>query len=162
MNEKPAEEAVSVAESLSPASPDSSTKAELAHASAKGSARQAVDAVVAGGRVAGQKLADAARATGEGIKEAAVVLGDLNNDGKVDHQDREIAAAEAKEGASTIGKWVAEIMKEIPKHPMVKDAAAGGAIGAIVAVPLPIIGPAIGASLGAIGGVLWSIVARKK
>jgi len=155
MNEKPVEEAATVADSPSSAPPDSSGKAGFTYAYAKDSARQAVDAVVTGGKVAGAKLTDAARATGEGVKKAAVVIGDLNKDGKVDHEDREIAAAKVKEGASTIGRWIAS-------HPMIKDAAAGAAIGALAAAALPLIGPVVGAGLGAAVGVLYSFKARKR
>jgi len=162
MNEKPVEEAATVADSPSSAPPDSSGKAGFTYAYAKDSARQAVDAVVAGGKVAGEKLAEAARATGKGVKEATVVIGDLNKDGKVDREDANIAAAKAKSGTAKFLREAGKITRGILKHPMFKDAAAGAAIGALVAIPIPIIGPAGGAAAGAIVGVFKNITSRKR
>ena len=96
----------------------------------------------------------AAKDAGKKIGEAAVVVGDLNDDGKVDQQDARIAAAKAKVLAAKAADGAGSLMKKTGKHDMVKDAAAGAGIGALVAMPLPVIGPAVGAAVGAIAGVV--------
>ncbi len=105
-------------------------------------------------KTAGNKVAKAAKDAGKKIGEAAVVVGDLNDDGKVDHEDARIAAAKAKVLAAKAADGAGSLMKKAGKHDMVKDAAAGAGIGALVAMPLPVIGPAVGAAVGAIAGVV--------
>jgi hypothetical protein len=111
---------------------------------------------------AGKQVAEAARYAGKKISEAAVVVGDLNDDGKVDHEDARIAGAKAKVFASKAADEAGTLMKEARKHDMVKDAAAGAAIGALAAMPLPVIGPAAGAAVGAIAGVVKNMRTRGK
>ena len=113
-------------------------------------------------KAAGERVAVAARHAGKKIGEAAVVVGDLNDDGKVDHEDARIAAAKAKVFASKAADGAGTLMKEARKHDMVKDAAAGAAIGALAAMPLPVIGPAAGAAVGAIAGVVKNMRTRGK
>jgi hypothetical protein len=105
-------------------------------------------------KTAGGKLAHAAKYAGKKIGGAAIVVGDLNDDGKVDHEDARIAAAKAKVFASKAADEVGRLMKKAGKHDMVRDAAAGAGIGALAAMPLPVIGPAVGAAVGAIAGVV--------
>jgi hypothetical protein len=70
-----------------------------------------------------------------------VLIGDLNNDGKVDKEDAKIAARKARgtalKGADAAGK----IGREILKHEMAKNAAIGAAVGAAIAIPIPFVGP---------------------
>ncbi len=113
-------------------------------------------------RTAGDKVAKAAKDAGKKIGEAAVVVGDLNDDGKVDHEDARIAAAKAKVLAAKAADGAGALMKKAAKHDMVKDAAAGAGIGALVAMPLPVIGPAVGAAVGAIAGVVKHLRAPSK
>jgi hypothetical protein len=113
-------------------------------------------------KAAGEKVAVAARYAGKKISKAAVVVGDLNNDGKVDQEDARIAAAKAKVLGSKAADGAGRFMKEARKHDMVKDAAAGAAIGAVAAMPLPVIGPAAGAAVGAIAGVVKNVRTRGK
>ena len=113
-------------------------------------------------KTAGEQVAVAARHAGKKIGEAAVVVGDLNDDGKVDHEDARIAAAKAKVFASKAADEAGTLMKEGRKHDMVKDAAAGAAIGALAAMPLPVIGPAAGAAVGAIAGVVKNMRSSAK
>jgi hypothetical protein len=105
-------------------------------------------------KTAGAKVASAAKHAGKKIGAAAVDVGDLNKDGKVDHEDAHIAGAKAKVIASKAADQAAALMKKAGKHDMVRDAAAGAGIGALVALPLPVIGPAVGAAVGAVAGVV--------
>jgi uncharacterized membrane protein len=113
-------------------------------------------------KAAGEQVAIAARYAGKKIGKAAVDVGDLNDDGKVDHEDARIAAAKAKVVASKAADGAGTLMKKAGEHDMVKDAAAGAAIGALAGMPLPIIGPAAGAAVGAIAGVVKNVRTRRK
>lgn len=105
------------------------------------------------GKSAGQRIATATKSAGKKLGEAAVLVSDLNKDGKVDEEDAKIATAKAKRITSKVSDEAGTLAKKLAKHDMVKDAAAGAAIGAAVAIPVPIIGPAAGAAVGAIVGV---------
>ena len=109
-----------------------------------------------------EKIAGAARATGSFVKDAAVFMGDLNRDGKVDPDDARIVAGKAKKVASATAEGAGKLGKAILQHDMGKDAAAGAAIGAVVGVPIPIVGPVAGATVGAIAGVIKNVRSRKK
>jgi hypothetical protein len=109
-----------------------------------------------------EKIAGAARSTGNFVKDAAVFAGDLNRDGKVDQEDARIAAGKAKKLASATAAGAKKLGKEVLKHDMGKDAAAGAAIGAVVAAPIPVVGPVAGAAVGAIAGVIKNVRSRKK
>lgn len=87
------------------------------------------------------------------ISSTAVLVGDLNGDGKVDAEDARIAAEWAKKTATSIGDEASKLGKEAMRSDLAKDAAAGAAVGAVVAVPVPIIGPLAGAAIGAGVGV---------
>ena len=100
------------------------------------------------GKSAGQRIAATTKSAG---KKAAVLVGDLNKDCNVDHEDAKIAAARAKRIALRVTEQAGTLAKAAAKHDRVKDAAAGAAIGAAVAIPVPILGPAAG--IGAIARV---------
>jgi len=101
---------------------------------------------------------------GEKAKEvtssAAVLVGDLNGDGKVDEADARIAAEWAKKTASAIGAEAGRLGKEAARSEMAKDAAAGAAVGAVVAIPVPVIGPLAGAAIGAGVGVYKNLTKK--
>ena len=93
---------------------------------------------------------------------AAMLVGDLNGDGKVDAEDARIAAKWAKSSANTlsseaakVGKGVAEsdFVKGVIHSDIVKDAATAAVVGAGLGVAVPIIGPVAGAVFGATVGV---------
>ena len=113
-------------------------------------------------KTARAKVTKAAKHAGKKIGDAAVVVGDLNDDGKIDQEDAKIAAAKAKVFASKAADGAGTMIEKAGKHDMVKDAAAGAAIGALVAMPLPLIGPAAGAAVGAIVGVVKNLKAPAK
>jgi len=105
------------------------------------------------GKSSGQRIATATRLAGKKIRKAAVLVSDLNKDGKVDQEDAGIATTTAKRITSKAADGAGALAKKLAKHDMVKDAAAGAAIGAAVGIPVPIIGPAAGAAVGAIVGL---------
>lgn len=84
--------------------------------------------------------------------QAAVVVGDLNGDGKVDAADAKIALSAATGEAGKLAKSVA-------RAPLTKDVATYAAVGAAISLPLPVVGPAIGAAVGA-GLGLWRNMTR--
>ena len=104
-------------------------------------------------RELGQKAKDA-------ISSAAVFVGDLNGDGKVDEEDARIAAAWAKKTATSIGDEASRLGKEALRSDLAKDAASGAAIGAVIAVPVPVIGPMAGAAIGAGVGVYKNLTKK--
>jgi hypothetical protein len=108
-------------------------------------------------KTAGKKVATAAKHAGKKIGKAAVVVSDLNDDGKVDREDARIAAAKGKVLATKAADGASTLMKKAGKHDMVKDAAAGAGIGALVAMPVPVVGPAVGAAVGAVAGVVKNL-----
>ena len=72
-----------------------------------------------------EKLKNLAGRFKASISKATVLVGDLNGDGKVDHEDAKIAAERAKKSASAVGDEAVKIGKEALRSEMVKDAAAG-------------------------------------
>ncbi len=108
-----------------------------------------------------EKLKNLAGKIKEAISTTAVLVGDLNGDGKVDHEDAKIAAEWAKNRASAVGDEAVKIGKEAMRSEMVKDAAAGAAVGAAIAIPIPVIGPFAGAAIGAGLGVYKNIIKKE-
>lgn len=98
-----------------------------------------------------EKLKRAGNAAMEAASRAAVHVGDLNGDGKVDEEDAKIAADWAKRKAVAVGTEAEKMVKDAAKSDLAKDAATGAVVGAAIAIPVPLIGPMVGA---AIGGVL--------
>lgn len=108
-----------------------------------------------------EKLTKLAEKAKEAVCTTANLLGDLNGDGKVDHEDAKIAADWARKCANTIGDEASKIGKEAMRSDMVKDAAAGAAVGAAIAIPIPVIGPLAGAAIGAGFGVYKNIIKKE-
>ncbi len=143
-----------------PASPGSSGHpVDIAGTTTHNDLKDAGRTALAMGKSAGRRIAAATKSAG---KKAAVLVGDLNKDGSVDHEDAKIAAAKTKRTASKIAEEARTLGKAAAKHDMVKDAAAGAAIGAAVAIPVPVIGPVAGAAVGAIVGVARNLRSAAK
>lgn len=104
-----------------------------------------------------KKFGDKAK---EVASSTAVIVGDLNGDGKVDEEDARIAAEWAKKTATSVGNEASRITKEALSSDMAKDAAAGAAVGAAIAVPVPVIGPMAGAAIGAGVGVYKNLTKK--
>lgn len=106
------------------------------------------------------KLKDFAGKAKDVISSAAVMVGDLNGDGKVDEEDARIATEWAKKTAVSIGEEAGKLGKEAMRSDLAKDAASGAAIGAVVAIPIPVIGPIGGAAVGAGLGVYKNLTKK--
>lgn len=126
-----------------------SSKASSISAGASESWRSTLEA----GRNVGQAVGNVAATT-------ALLVGDLNGDGKVDIEDAKIALAKAKQVASFAANESIKLGKEVMQSELVKDVTPYAAIGAAIAVPIPIVGPVIGAALGAVLG-LYKNVTKK-
>ena len=97
----------------------------------------------------------------ETITSAAVLVGDLNGDGKVDEEDARIAAEWAKSAASSIADEAARLGKDVVRSEMTRDAATGAVIGAVAAIPLPVVGSMAGAIVGAGVGVYKNLCRKE-
>ena len=106
------------------------------------------------------RLKDLAQKAKNAVTSAAVLVGDLNGDGKVDEEDARVAAGWAKRTAVSVGDEAARLGREVARSDMAKDAAAGAAVGAVVAIPVPIIGPRAGAAIGASIGVYKNLTKK--
>lgn len=106
-----------------------------------------------GARNAGRMAGSLGQAAADAGGKAALALGDLNGDGKVDEVDFHIAREATMRAAAVAGREAGELGKAVMRHEMTKDAAAGAAIGALIAVPIPFVGPPVGAALGAAVGL---------
>ncbi len=142
---------------------------ERAFSAAKRAATDGVSAAVATASGAGAGLAKGAAGAGKmagsmarGAADvggrAAVMVGDLNGDGKIDEADFRIARESAGRAASVAAKEAGELGKAVMRHELTKDAAAGAAVGALIAVPIPLVGPAVGAAVGAAIGLTRGVV----
>jgi hypothetical protein len=84
-------------------------------------------------------------------------IGDLNNDGIVDEKDAQIAKESAVKAATQVGEQVSRFGKIALSSDLAKDVVAFGALGAIIAVPVPFIGPVFGGAVGAGLGVFKNL-----
>lgn len=107
---------------------------------------------------AGRMAGSIARGTADVGGRAAVLVGDLNGDGKVDEADFRIARESVGRAASVAGREAGELGKAVMRHEITKDAAAGAAVGALIAVPIPLVGPVAGAAVGAAIGLTRGVV----
>ncbi len=103
------------------------------------------------------KIRDIAGKAKKALSKTALLVGDLNGDGKIDEEDARIAAEWTKKKAASVGDEVSKLGKEAMQSDLAKDAATGAGIGAVVAIPVPIIGPLAGAAVGAGVGVYKNI-----
>lgn len=71
----------------------------------------------------------------------------------VESDDAKAAVAWTKNAVSIATDEAVELGKRAAHSELAKDAATGAGIGAVAAIPIPIIGPAIGAVLGAGAGM---------
>ncbi|MFA7384476.1 MAG: SHOCT domain-containing protein [Desulfurivibrionaceae bacterium] len=108
------------------------------------------------------KLKNFAGKAKNAISSAAVLVGDLNGDGKVDEEDARIAAEWAKKTATAIGGEANRLGKEAMRSDLAKDVAPCMALGAAVAVPIPFVGPIAGAAVGAGVGVYKNLTKKSQ
>lgn len=100
-----------------------------------------------------EKLSQIAFKAGQAVSAAASKTADYVQTHKPTEQD----LAQAKAMAIKAGKAVADetvaLGKEVAQSKTFKDAAKGAGVGAVAAIPIPIIGPAVGAVIGAGAGI---------
>lgn len=100
-----------------------------------------------------EKLSQMAFKAGQAVSAAASKTADYVQTHKPTQQD----LAQAKAMAIKAGKAVADetvaLGKEVAQSKTFKDAAKGAGVGAVAAIPIPIIGPAVGAVIGADAGI---------
>jgi hypothetical protein len=106
---------------------------------------------------AGTAVGKAAVGTAGTLKRSAETIGmtvlDQNDDGKLDQADLKIATERA-------GRVSKAAINEIGSSETAKGAATAAAIGAVIAVPVPLVGPAIGAAVAATGYVAVKAVGK--
>lgn len=99
------------------------------------------------------KLSQMALKAGRAVSAAASKTADYVQT----HKPTEHDLAQAKAMALKAGKAVADetvaLGKEVAQSQTFKDAAKGAGVGALAAIPIPIIGPAVGAVIGAGAGI---------
>lgn len=100
-----------------------------------------------------EKLSQMAFKAGRAVSAAANKTADYVQTHKPTGQDFAQAKAVAlKAGKAVAGETVA-LGKEVTQSKTFKDAAKGAGVGALAAIPIPIIGPAVGAVIGAGAGI---------
>jgi hypothetical protein len=107
-----------------------------------------------------EKLKQVGNAAKNAVTKTAVLMGDLNGDGKVDEEDARIAAEWTKKQAVSLGSEAARLGKEAARSDLAKDAATGAAVGAAIAIPIPLIGPIAGAAIGATIGAYRNLTGK--
>jgi len=118
---------------------------DATNTAAVGAAKTAAEATekVAGVTAqAGQKTAAAAAA-------AVHFVGDLNGDGRCDADDLRIAKEALGKVAVELGGAAVELKKEVLRHQVVRDAAAGAIVGGAIGSVFPVVGTHVGAAVGA-------------
>jgi hypothetical protein len=78
----------------------------------------------------------------------AELVGDLNGDGKVDEEDFKIAMAKGKAVMQSAADEVGVLAKGVVRSELVRDVTSAAAVGAVIAIPLPIVGSMAGAVVG--------------
>ena len=101
--------------------------------------------------VAGDALTDVAGAATRTARTVSTTVLDRNKDGKVDQADVKILT---EKGVHEVSAFV----DELAESEGVRNVAKAAAVGALVALPLPVIGPAGGAAIGALGAGVVSAV----
>ena len=81
-------------------------------------------------------------------KRTAILLGDVNGDGKVDEEDLKIAVAKGKVVIQSAADEVGAMAKGVARSELVRDVTSAAAVGAVIAVPIPLVGPMAGAVVG--------------
>jgi len=100
---------------------------------------------------AGNAISKTANFASQSLSTIATAALDQNGDGELNQEDLKLATekcvALAKEAAKEIAS--SSLAKEIVTSSLVKDTASLAAVGAFIAIPVPLIGPMAGAAIGA-------------
>lgn len=99
------------------------------------------------------KLSQMALKAGRVVSAAASKTADYVQTHKPTEQDLAQAKAMALKAGKVVADETVALGKEVAQSQTFKDAAKGAGVGAVAAIPIPIIGPAVGAVIGAAAGV---------
>jgi len=81
-------------------------------------------------------------------KRTAEFVGDLNGDGKVDEEDLKVALDKGRAVMQSAAAEVGGLAKGVARSELVRDVTSAAAVGAVIAVPIPVVGPMTGAVVG--------------
>lgn len=109
----------------------------------------------------GNAMAAMAETTKQTASTVATTVLDQNGDGKVDQEDVRILTEKGIALTKIGGIEVAKAVKSIASSDLIKESAAAAAVGAAIAIPVPIIGPATGALIGGATGAYLHIKNKK-
>lgn len=99
------------------------------------------------------KLSQLAFKAGKAVSAAASKTTEFYKTHKPTEQELEQAKALAFKAGKTVADEAVALGKEVVQSKTFKDAAKGAGVGAVAAIPIPLIGPAVGAVIGAGAGV---------
>lgn len=99
------------------------------------------------------KLSQMAFKAGQAASAAARKTADYVQAHKPTEQDLAQAKAMALKAGRAVADETVALGKEVAQSKTFKDAAKGAGVGAVAAIPIPIIGPAVGAVIGAGAGI---------
>jgi Short C-terminal domain len=99
------------------------------------------------------KLSQMASWAGKTVTSAANKTADFVQSHKPSEEDLEHAKALAVKAGKAVADQTVALGKEVMQSKTFKDAAKGAGVGALAAIPIPVIGPAVGAVIGASAGV---------
>lgn len=100
-----------------------------------------------------EKLSQMAFKAGQAVSAAASKTADYVQTHKPTEQDLAQAKAMALKAGKAVADETVALGKEVAQSKTFKDAAKGAGVGAVAAIPIPIIGPAVGAVIGAGAGI---------
>ena len=100
-----------------------------------------------------EKLSQMAFKAGQAMSAAASKTADYVQTHKPTEQDLAQAKAMAIKAGRAVADETVALGKEVAQSKTFKDAAKGAGVGAVAAIPIPIIGPAVGAVIGAGAGI---------
>lgn len=99
------------------------------------------------------KLSQMALKAGRAVSAAANKTADYVQTHRPTEQDLAQAKAMALKAGKAVADETVALGKEVAQSKTFKDAAKGAGVGALAAIPIPIIGPAVGAVIGAGAGI---------
>ena len=93
----------------------------------------------------------------DSVSTAASNIRDINFKSVGNNESIRATTDWAKDTIEVVGRKSTEIVGEAMSSSIAKDAASFAAVGAVLAMPLPIIGPLTGAAIGACAGIYKNI-----
>ena len=106
----------------------------------------------------GDSLLQSANVIKESAKTVIVTALDQTGSGTLGQEDLKILTEKGKVLAGKAAEEAVIIVKEAKKSNLFKEAAAGGIVGAVIAIPIPFVGPLMGAAIGGAIGLYVHVV----